>query len=190
MKISLNKPQENGFTLIELVVGIMLIAIAMVFFINMLQNSNKFVADPWHQIRATELASALMSEITAKSFDENSDRSGGLTRCSSNDAGAQSCSAANNLQPDTDESNQTEFDDIDDYNAFEKSGNEIVSLNIPLNSELEAAYAQFKVSVKVFYDSNFDGVADSTIGQFKLIIITVTDPLGNQTEFASYKGNY
>mgnify|MGYP000551380350 CR=1 FL=1 len=181
---------DKGFTLIELIVGIMLISVAVLFFTNVLQNSNRFVADPWHQVRASELGAAMMNEILAKSFDENSSRTGGLIRCSSADLNALDCTSPSQLGPDTGESDRSLFDDVDDYHNFTASGDAVVSLNIASNSDLEAGYEAFNVSVSVFYDANFDAIADSTIGQFKLIQITITDPLGHQTRFASYKGNY
>ncbi|WAJ70065.1 type IV pilus modification PilV family protein [Catenovulum adriaticum] len=189
MKLNTAK-QPTGFTLIELIIGIMLIATAMLLFTGVLQNSSRFAADPWHQVRASELGSALMNEILAKSFDENSNRSGGYIRCSSNDTAAPDCSLPNTLKADAAENNRSEFDDIDDYNGLDASGDNIVNLNIAKNAELSQAYQKFRVKVVVFYDANFDGIADSNISQFKLIQINITDPLGNQTQFASYKGNY
>lgn len=178
-----------GFSLIELVIGILVMSVALAYFTNMLTNSNKFVADPWHQVRASELASALLSEINAKSFDENSDRNGGLIRCSSSDTGAVNCTSPANLGSDS-ESSRDDYDDVDDYHGLTQSGADIIEIVTSGNQSLSASYANYQLSVTVFYDANFDGVDDAAIGAHKLIRVTVTDPLNNQIQFASYRSNY
>ncbi|MER2490639.1 type IV pilus modification PilV family protein [Catenovulum sediminis] len=180
----------KGFTLIEMVIGILVISITMVYFTTMLNNSTKFVADPWHQIRAAELGSALLNEIISKSFDENSDRSGGAIRCSSVDTGAVNCTTPANLGADTNEDSRDDYDDVDDYHNLNSTGNDIIELSLPNNNNLANNYAQYQLSVSVFYDANLDGVNDNAIGTHKLIQITVTDPAGNQNAFSAYRSNY
>ncbi|HEX5793700.1 MAG TPA: prepilin-type N-terminal cleavage/methylation domain-containing protein, partial [Rheinheimera sp.] len=81
---------SRGVTLIELIVGIVVLAIALSIITAILGPLYIKSADPWHQVRAAELGHSLMNEILGKSFDENSNRSGGLLRC--DEDGAENCS--------------------------------------------------------------------------------------------------
>ncbi|MFT6209390.1 MAG: MSHA pilin protein MshD, partial [Colwellia sp.] len=74
-----NKPR--GFTLIELVVGIVVFSIALMLFTSLIVPQAVRSVDPIFQVRATELAQSLINEIVSKPFDENSNRTGGTARC-------------------------------------------------------------------------------------------------------------
>ncbi|WP_440903013.1 type IV pilus modification PilV family protein [Catenovulum sp. SX2] len=181
---------QQGFTLIEIVIGIVVLSITFSYFTHVMTNSNKFVADPWYQVRASELGSALLNEILAKSFDENSDRVSGTTRCSSADTGAPTCTTAANFGADTNEDSRDDYDDVDDYHNLSTTGGDIIELSMPTNTALAENYASYQLSVTVIYDADFDGTADASIGAHKLIQISVTDPIGNQTMFSAYRSNF
>lgn len=181
---------HKGFTLIELVIGIVVLGVATTFFVSMLVSSSRFSADPWHQVRASELGAALMNEINAKSFDENSDRTGGFIRCNSVDIGTQNCTLAANLGADAGELTRSDFDDVDDYHNLTESGADIIDIVTSNGASLATHYANFSLTVTVFYDANFDGINDNAVGAHKKIHLIITDPLGNQTQFASYRSNY
>ncbi|WP_427980905.1 type IV pilus modification PilV family protein, partial [Agarivorans sp.] len=66
-----------GFTLIELIVGIVVMAIALVVISSFLVPQARRSIEPVYQFRAAELGSSLMNEILSKSFDEQSDHTGG-----------------------------------------------------------------------------------------------------------------
>ncbi|WP_219598248.1 type IV pilus modification PilV family protein, partial [Aeromonas salmonicida] len=72
---------ERGFTLIELIVGIVLLAVALTGILGLLINQAPQAVDPVQQVRAAQLAQRLSGEILQKSFDENSDHNGGRYRC-------------------------------------------------------------------------------------------------------------
>ena len=78
----------RGFTLIELIIGIVVFTIIMLVIIGVIGPQSRLSIEPIWQIRASELAQSLLTEINAKSFDEQSDHSGGNTRCNE----GQSCS--------------------------------------------------------------------------------------------------
>ncbi|EWH08752.1 prepilin-type cleavage/methylation-like protein [Catenovulum agarivorans DS-2] len=181
---------QQGFTLIEIVIGIVVLAITFSYFTHVLTNSNKFVADPWYQVRASELGSSLLNEILAKSFDENSDRVSGSIRCSSADAGAPACTAAANFGADNGESSRDDYDDVDDYHDLNTTGGDIIELSMPNNTALANNYANYQLSVSVIYDSDFNGTADANIGAHKLIQISITDPIGNESVFSAYRSNF
>ena len=76
--------KHKGFTLIELILGMVVLAIVMTIITGLLAPQARQSADPVVQIRATELGQALMNEVLGKSFDENSDRSPPWNRCGEN----------------------------------------------------------------------------------------------------------
>ncbi|MGL5564240.1 MAG: type IV pilus modification PilV family protein, partial [Plesiomonas sp.] len=72
---------KRGFTLIELIVGIVLLAVALTGILGLLINQAPQAVDPVQQVRAAQLAQRLSGEILQKSFDEHSDHNGGRYRC-------------------------------------------------------------------------------------------------------------
>ncbi|EPC4026890.1 type IV pilus modification PilV family protein [Aeromonas salmonicida] len=72
---------DRGFTLIELIVGIVLLAVALTGILGLLINQAPQAVDPVQQVRAAQLAQRLAGEMLQKSFDEQSDHNGGRYRC-------------------------------------------------------------------------------------------------------------
>ena len=64
---------RRGFTLIEFVVGIVLLAIALTGILGLLINQAPQAVDPVQQVRGAQLAQRILSEVLQKSFDEHSD---------------------------------------------------------------------------------------------------------------------
>ncbi|WP_088329523.1 type II secretion system protein [Lacimicrobium sp. SS2-24] len=187
----------KGFTLVEMVIGIIVFGIALTLITSLLLPQSGRSIDPIYQARATELAQSLLNEISAKSFDENSDRSGGSLRCGEDmngDGSVESCSMPAALGLDSTEScsDRDSFDDVDDY--FCISNQDAVTLldtpDRPMNSSLQPLYQGFLVSVSGFYDSDLNGTDDGSISQLKLIRVSVTTPNDETLEFATYRGNY
>jgi len=179
---------KQGFTLIELIVGIVVFSVALTLFSSALVPHAVRSVDPIFQVRAIELARSLINEIAGKSFDENSSRSGGLSRC--NEAGASPCTASSDLGPDGAET-RAEFNDMDDYHNlleadggirnFSGEGIAIGSLNV---------YQGFQARVSVFYDDDMNGIDDGNIGNRKLITVSIVTPNGEVIVFSTYRVNY
>ncbi|GAL10359.1 MSHA pilin protein MshD [Vibrio astriarenae] len=74
----------RGFTLIESVIAIVILAIAMLTITTMLVPNVLRSAEPQYQVRAAALAETLFNQILSRSFDENSAHDGGLERCGGN----------------------------------------------------------------------------------------------------------
>ena len=183
---------SKGFTLIELVVGIIIFAVAMVSVISFLQPQVKKGIDPIWQVRAASLAQSLSSEIVAKAFDENSSFAGGMQRCNeTNTTGTVvACTAPAALGPDSGETRDL-YDDVDDYNGFSFSGaNILTSIGLTSTVNSNNIYSGFQAQISVFYDSNLDGVADASAGTRKVILITITTPGGERINASAVKGNY
>ena len=173
------KQKASGFTLIEIIVGIVAFFIALSIVSQLIAPTEQQSADQIHQIKAAELGQALMDEILGRAFDENSDMVGGRDRCG--ETGQPACTPEGSFGPDTGEGNRALFDDVDDY----------ISSDFPLtnstNTSLHSGYDSFKVSVEVEYDGATLGLVDELAKRIK---ITVTTPLGTDIEFAAYKANF
>lgn len=171
---------SRGVTLIELIVGIVVLAIALSIITAILGPLYIKSADPWHQVRAAELGHSLMNEILGKSFDENNNRSGGLLRCSESGITCSTTSAP-------EESDRSLYDDVDDFNGMGITGDLVLS-NI-LNESIAASYRNYRVEVAVAYAGN-DFTPAMPANTVKKITITVIPPSGGPINFAAYKGNW
>jgi MSHA pilin protein MshD len=186
-------PVKNlrGFTLIEQVIGIVVFSIALGLFTSLLVPQAVRSVDPVYQVRASELGQSLINEISGKSYDEASDRTGGAIRCDGT-----SCSAWNNMGADPMDSgteSRINFDDVDDYNGFEMPNiygvfNNALGEALTINGT--NLYEGFTVNVSVFYDTDFDGINDEAIGSAKLITIIITTPNDQNIIFSTYVSNY
>ncbi len=191
--------QQRGVTLIELIAGIVVLAISLSIITSVLGPLYIKSADPWHQVRAAELGQSLMNEILARSFDENSNRSGGLLRC--DEDGAEKCSCTTpeillGLEPcigtagidylvfGPNGESREYFNDVDDFHNFSATGDQITNI---LNEQLIAIYRQYQLNVTVLY-AGADAGLDNR--QAKKITISVTTPTGTVIDFAAYKGNW
>jgi MSHA pilin protein MshD len=176
--------KRSGFTLIELVIGIVVFSIALTLFTSLIVPQAIRSVDPIFQVRAAELGQSLINEITSKSFDEKSDRTGGETLCDA------TCIGSINLGPDSGES-RANFDDVDDYNGLNVSdGNIKNSLNETTILNGKNLYQGFNLKVSVVYDAAMDGTADTVVGNTKLITVTVTTPNDEDIIFSSFRSNY
>jgi MSHA pilin protein MshD len=176
--------KASGFTLVELVIGIVVFSIALTLFTSLIVPQAIRSVDPIFQVRAAELGQSLINEITSKSFDEKSDRTGGETLCDA------TCIGSINLGPDSGES-RANFDDVDDYNGLNVSdGNIKNSLNETTILNGSNLYQGFRLKVSVVYDAAMDGTADTVVGNTKLVTVTVTTPNDEDIIFSSFRSNY
>lgn len=172
--------RSRGVTLIELIIGIVVLAISLSMVTAVLGPLYIKSADPWHQVRAAELGHSLMNEILGKAFDENNSRGGGTVRCGEN-----SVSCTTSLGPE--EADRSLYDDVDDFNGMGVSGDLVLS-NI-LNESIAASYRNYRVEVAVAYAGN-DFSPALPANTVKKITITVIPPSGGNIRFVAYKGNW
>lgn len=187
------KGKQVGFTLIETIVGIVLLSIVFSIFTTLIYPLSKQSAEQVHQIRAAELGQSMINEILGKAFDENSDMSGGLVRCGDDinkdgeikaADGEQACS----LVMANEELGQRElYDDVDDYHGLT-----VIESSLGDSDSLENIYTGFQVNVDVINDSDYDGDSDGDDNNFtaKLITITITTPQQFDFVFSVYKANF
>lgn len=175
------KIRSKGFTLIELIVGIVVLSISFSLLISLILPLSEKSAEQLHQVRAAELGQSMMNEILARAFDENSDMAGGLVRCGENSG---SCTSAGDLGADTGEIERSLYNDVDDYIDFDFS-----SETNALGESFSSLYPGFNVTVAVVY-SNFSPNDSNVIELAKRITITVTTPQDFDFVFTFYKANF
>ncbi|WP_333795866.1 type IV pilus modification PilV family protein [Rheinheimera sp.] len=179
---------QRGFTLIELIVGMVVLAIAILMISQIMGPMLVRSTEPWHQVRAAELGHSLMNEMMAMSFDENSSRGNTLLRCG--ESGASACIAtlpacpASGMSVATEEASRDLYDDVDDFHCLNVDGASLVNV---LNQSLADQYKNYQVAVLVSYAGTELGLANNNA---KKITLTVTPPGGDPIVFAGYKGNW
>jgi len=192
-----NRSLTKGFTLVETVIGIVVLSIAFSIMSTLLFPLLEDSADQIHQIRAAELGQSFLNEIQARSFDENSDRNGGFWRCGEDQNGdtvidGDELCTLNNLLGDEGEIRAT-FDDVDDYNGLDQDG---AAIENSLGASIGDLYTNFNVQVTVCNDGDYDGTCSANLASntdtftAKLIKVTVTTPSGLAIDFATYRANF
>ena len=182
---------QRGFTLIETIVGIVVLSISFTIFTSLIFPLAEQSAEQVHQIRAAELGQSMMNEILGKAFDENSDISGGLYRCGDDVNNDDAINAADGEKPcsaalGNEEAGQRAlFDDVDDYNGLT-----VIESTLGSSDSLANIYSGFQVRVSVINDSDYNGIADTNNFTAKLITVTVTTPQKFDFVFSAYKANF
>lgn len=183
-------PFQSGFTLIEVIVGMVVLSISMVIILSLIIPTEQQSVDQIHQIKASELGQSMLDEILGRAFDNNSDMVGSIWRCNETVPITQAfCTAENLFGPEDGnngrvndgEDNRNLFDDVDDYHEYSELTNST-------NDELDGGYDSFQVSVFVEYDGDALNLANNTLA--KRIEVTITTPLGTAIEFSGYKSNF
>lgn len=186
-----------GFTLLELVAGIALFAVVLLLITGAFLPMINKQTQPIYQVRAAELAQAMLQEALARSYDENSDRTG------KTDAGKyQYCGSIDPTNSTTESSvgncsttlgaesgeTYTTFDDVDDFNLY---------CNAPITG---SAFAQLQgldtslyenYSIKVCVENAPELLGLTARNDVaKKVTVTVTTPAGEAIPFTSYRSNY
>jgi len=177
--------QHKGFTLIETIVGIVILAISFSVLTSLIYPITQQSADQLHQVKAAELAQSMLNEVQHKAFDHNSDMAGGLLRCG--EVSAPACSTT--MGAETGET-RANFNDIDDYNTLTYNAGEIENSQ----GQLLNLYLGYAMNISVCNDADYDGVcnADPAINKStaKLIIVTITTPTDFSLSFSTYRANF
>lgn len=173
------RPPRTGFTLIELIVFIAVIAIALTGVLLAINQSTARSVDPMINIRAAELGQTYLDEILPKKYDQNTGNDGGTPRCGSTDPGALPCSAT--LGPESGETRAT-YNDVDDYNGL------LDSPPRDAQGNPRPGYTGYQVAVAVSYAGTELGLPANDMA--KRITVTVTTPQGDRFPFAAYRTNF
>lgn len=133
---------QNGLTLIEMVITIVILAISLIAITSILSSGTGRSADITLELRSAALAQSYLDEILGKRFDERS-HPRGIPPCRNN------CTAFGSFGPDGGET-RDQFDDVDDYNGLDEGEGQLTPLQ-DANGVTRAGYDNFRVRVSVRY---------------------------------------
>ncbi|CAH8226449.1 MSHA biogenesis protein MshD [Vibrio aestuarianus] len=181
--------RTTGFTLIEMIIVITLIAIAMTGITAALYPRSQQSAEQVLAVKAAELGRAVLDEVMGRAFDENSGPNGGVPECVLvATTGRETCTLPSKLGFDKDENTKTLYNDVDDFHGLTGSVKDV------LGADISADYQRYNVEIKVFYEQNNGGVMTgqdaATITDYKRISVVIIDPSGNRYPFAATRGNF
>lgn len=169
--------KQKGFTLIESIVAIVLMAFLMIGFSSLLVPQAVLTADSLTQQRGAQLASIIFQEMYSRPFDENNNEVS--ERCIySTVAGSTACST-------TLGSEGNDRDDFDDYDTDDV----FVSVQA-LGVGLTGPYLDFQVNIAVDYvDDSWATVSSATPTKHARITVRKGNN-GQQVEFDAYRSNF
>ena len=194
----------RGFTLIEIIIGIVVLSIALTGGLSLLISQVDAYRDPLIKEKSVQIAKRVVHEIQIRAYDEKSDIGGGIFRCSETVGGKSlgDCSAEAKYGTDLGELRLDTLDDVDDFDTaklcLKLSGSYSCSDNnyLPVvyffsDAADEAAqkkyndyYAGFLVKIEVV-PAKISGDADSA----KKITVTVRQSDGLEIEYSFIKAN-
>ena len=185
---SFSQYAQKGFTLIETIVGIVVLAISISVLTSTIYPIAEQSADQLHQVKAAELAQSMLNEIQNKAFDQKSDMAGGRIRC-----GELGILCSDFMGPDTVagiKETRATFNDVDDYNDLKygsvyNKGDIENSQGITLD-----LYTGYSMLIEVCNDANYDGSCTGDNFIAKLITVKITTPTGFSMNFATYRANF
>lgn len=179
--------KSNGFTLLELVLGIALLGIVSVGALAMLINLAPRAVNPAMEVRAAQFAQRLLNDISLQKFDQNS----GALICGASAAPA--CTSESGFGPDTGETQPLLFNDVDDYHTPAICAQGLAGCNddwLPACWFTDKAdcdtYVNFQVRILVLPADFGASCTDCA----KRVDITLRQPAGEQWSFAVLRGNY
>ncbi|WP_232012588.1 type IV pilus modification PilV family protein [Vibrio aphrogenes] len=198
-KMSLQR--VRGFTLIESIIAMVVMGIAMVMLFTLFFPRVEDSGRAQYLTRGSALGQSVMNTILSRSFDENSDPSGGIYRCDETDADGKDNPCSDTLQADTDETTASDYDDettasdyddVDDYVGCwsQPAGNSCSDLkDLIYNAE---QYTNFTVNVdveKVNSETVSEGQPTNT-QIMKKITVTISSQRYEPFKMVAYRGNY
>lgn len=151
---------QQGVTLVEMIVFIVVIGVALVAIANVYNQSIAGSVDPMVRVRGLELAQAKLDEVLARKYDANTP-TGGVPACGSAEPGAVACAG---IVPDA------AMDDVGDFHG-----------------QVDNAVAGYPVSTQVTLAGTELGLADD---QARKIAVSVLLPTGETLTLSSYRVNF
>lgn len=159
--MSINKSQQ-GVSLIEVLLFILIIGIALASVLSVLNIANRNSVDPLMRKQALAIAESLLEEVELQDF---SNPSGGFT-------GAKT------------QANRALFDDISDYDGFTTTG------IFPADGTAIAITGLENYSVNVTVANSAAAWGTVPASDVAEITVTVTDPNGQSLSAVGYRVNY
>lgn len=184
----------RGFTLIEMVIVMTILAIAITGVTVSLFPLGKQSADQAAAVKATELGRAIMDEILGRNFDHKSGPYGGLPNCIPKLVDdAESCTLPKDLGTDNGENftDKAAFNDVDDFNGLTGDVTDVLD---DVLQGIHTSYTDYKVNIEVFYEKDDSGTmlgqASSIATHYKRINVIIIDRQGQEYPIAAIRSNF
>ena len=193
----------RGFTLIEIIIGIVVLSIALTGGLSLLISQVDAYRDPLIKEKSVQIAKRVVHEIQIRAYDEKSDIGGGIFRCSETVGGSLGrCSEKAEYGTDPGELMLDTLDDVDDFDtaklcpklsgSYGCSDNNYLPVVYFFSDAADEAtqkkyndyYAGFLVKIEVV-PAKISGDADSA----KKITVTVRQSDGLEIEYSFIKAN-
>ena len=197
----------RGFTLIEIIIGIVVLSIALTGGLSLLISQVDAYRDPLIKEKSVQIAKRVVHEIQIRAYDEKSDIGGGIFRCSETVGGISLGDCSAEAKYGTDDPGELMLDTLDDVDDFDTaklclslklSGSYSCSDNnyLPVvyffsdaadetaQKKYNDYYAGFLVKIEVV-PAQISGDADSA----KKITVTVRQSDGLEIEYSFIKAN-
>lgn len=200
----IHKKKQQGITLVELILTIVILAIALLGIILGVQMGTARSANVTQEVRAIALAQAYLDEILGKRYDENT-RNRGIPPCRASAAPARQCTAevsfgADYGSPvDSGENSRSRLDDVDDYHGMDEGDAQTLPLQ-DAQGATRTGYDNFRVRVAVRYINIGGGEEEENLGvnnelddQYDAKLVTVTVSFRGDSpgwDFSAYKSNF
>lgn len=203
MAIVIHKKKQKGITLVELILTIVILAIALLGITLGIQMGAARSSNVTQEVRATALAQAYLDEILGKRYDEKT-RNRGIPPCRVSAPVARQCTAEASFGFDygtpveSGENSRSRLDDVDDYDGMDEGDGQTLPLQ-DSQGVTRTGYDNFRVQVSVRYINIGGGEEEENLGvndelndQFDAKLVTVTVNFRNSTEwdFSAYKSNF
>lgn len=196
------KKNNQGFSLVELVVGIVVLSIALLAMTTMLISQSKDALEPIHRLRASQIGQSILQNILSRAYDQNSDHNGGLYRCgeiwgdinlwydsinntwqTTGTPSIVACSSIYGIDASEVAGEHQNFNDVDDFieaNFVSAAIYGDVLGPVDPSDPIETEIQNYSVKINV--------AANGTV--FKEISVTIKTPTNEEITFSALKGNY
>ena len=163
----------KGFTLIEIILGIVVMSIAIAGVVSVMASFDKTSTDPILDTKASMLAEHVISQIYQTSYDENSDHYGGECRCGENSILCPSQAVCSNIiGPDNDlEKNALSplnFNDVDDFDSSVYCSSHTSSIVCQKNEAICEGNDACLLPAEFFTTSEFTGWIEEQLKLFDI----------------------
>ena len=209
--------KEAGISLIEMIIFILVVAVAFTGIMMATLNTTLHSADSMIQIRTVELSQSLLEEVYLKAFDHNTPIGGGCvqfsdaakTRCSSGVTPASDPDVPTPLGAEEGQANRVNFNDVDDFHDLAYCGGGVTATLppctqacLPLTNQsgvdISGEYRGFSICITTAYaGAELNNVAPSSgskvnilANDAKRIDLHIKDPLDSQLVFSVYRTNF
>ncbi|QFI39741.1 prepilin-type N-terminal cleavage/methylation domain-containing protein [Moritella marina ATCC 15381] len=175
------KCKQRGFTLIEIVVGIVVLAVALTIVTGVFLPQASKMTSPMYQIKATALGKSIMNQVLIRYYDDVNISSGSFSPCTNT-----TCTVSFGVESEDPDEPDT-FNDVDDYQVY-CSTDPQTTLN-----RFTDEYPGYGINICVTNAANkFVPLTPENTNNnvAKRIELTVFMPNNETITLTSFKGNY